>query len=249
MCVWLFFSCFKKKKKENSSGHGYRICFLLSFPFFPPSSKSLTVFLRIGFSICLLSSPAVFDLFFFCTIRQRYKPLLLCGLFLFFSLLSFSLFTEYLLLCTPFTFDSLRCVIVDVHRWHQVLLVLSYRTLLFVFFFCCCFCLSLFFSLNSVSFYSVDALLRFNRSISGCKLNDSANITELQKRVFFSFTFLLFWSLITLFSLLLLLLVVVCLFFFFSVCVCVSGRVEVSLIRRKWQRSCNVARCCTNARG
>lgn len=60
---------------------------------------------------------------------------------------------------------------------------------LFLFFLCCCFCLSLFFSLNSVSFYSVDALLRFNRSISGCKLNDSADITELQKRVFFLLLF------------------------------------------------------------
>ena len=117
VCVCVAFFLVFKKKKGNSSGHGYRICFLLSFPFFfPPSSKSLTVFLRIGFAIRLLSSPAVFDLFFFCPLRQRYKPLLLCGLFLFFSLLSFSLFTEYLLLCTPFTFDSLRCVIVDVHR-------------------------------------------------------------------------------------------------------------------------------------
>ena len=102
----------------------------------------------------------------------------------------------------------------------------------FRFFFCCCFCLSLFFSLNSVSFYSLDALLRFNRSISGCKLNDSANITELQKRVFFFFYF----SLVLIVDYTLFIVVIVVgggLFVFFSVCVCVSDRVEVSLIRRK----------------
>ena len=170
--------------------------------------------------------------------------------FFFFSLSSLSLSLRSTFFCAPpsllIVFGVLSLMYIGDTRCFSFSPIERFFSF---FFFLFCFCLYLFFYMNSVSFYSVDALLRFNRSISGCKLNDSANITELQKRVFFSFTFLLFWSLITLFSLLLLLLVVVCLFFFFSVCVCVSGRVEVSLIRRKWQRSCNVARCCTNARG